>query len=304
MKTAVVTGASGFIGKALTTYLLKKGITVYAVVRNADKLTELKGDSRLHIVEADFEKYESIRGMIDSPVDVFYHLAWTGAYGKQAMDYGLQLGNAKYACDALMTAIAIQAKKFVLAGTIAEVEVKKHIDTNICNPRMTCIYGTAKLAAEMMCKTIAVANHINFNCAILANTFGPGDYSMRSSNFIISKLNNGEAPRLVPGNNLNDWLYIDDTTKLLFAIGDSGIHLKTYYVGHSRLVTLKEIITEVRDVINPDIRLNFGELQDEFATDYTYTNVDELYKDTNRKADCDFKESILKTAEWVKMLNL
>jgi len=60
----------------------------------------------------------------------------------------------------------------------------------------------------MMCKTLTVQNGIDLNVGLLANTFGPGNRSRRSTNVILRKFLNGEAPMLVKGEGLNDWLYI------------------------------------------------------------------------------------------------
>lgn len=38
---------------------------------------------------------------IKAEADTFYHLAWVGAGGPMRADYGIQLQNAKYSCDAV-----------------------------------------------------------------------------------------------------------------------------------------------------------------------------------------------------------
>lgn len=300
MKKYIVTGASGFIGKALVKELLNRNNKVFAITTNKNNLSDLSRYKNLDIIEANYSDYEKIKDEELYNIDGFYHLAWEGAYGKKSIDIKIQLNNIDGAIKAIELAQNIKCKKFLLAGTVAELDIIEHIDKNVCSPRNVCIYANSKLSAEMFCKIIAYNGNIEFNSALLANTFGVGDYSMRSTNFILSKLIKDEPLKLVAGTQLNDWIYIDDTIKLLIATMEKGKHLKTYYIGHKKLRSLREIISEARDILNPNMILNFGELEDTFITNYDYTDLNALYNDTGEEANVDFKYSILKTAEWIK----
>lgn len=302
MKRAIVTGASGFVGKALTQHLLSLGYQVIAIVRDSKKLSDIDREN-LCYVEADFSTYNKLHEKIPSG-DIFYHLAWEGAYGAKTSDYNIQLQNIQATCEALEQANMMGCKKFVFAGTVAELEVMEHIDKNVCFPRNTCIYATAKLCAEMMCKTIAARYGIEFNAGLLANIVGPGDFSKRSTNTILNKLLHGVAPKLVKGEGLNDWLYIKDAVMLIAAMGEYGRNMKTYYIGHSELWTFRTIIERARDVVAPDLTLVFGEVEDTFLTNYDYTSTGALRADTGVEPQYSFEDMVRETAAWVKTLNM
>lgn len=299
MKTAVVTGAGGFIGSALVSYLLEQGYSVVPVVHTLPK-AEPKNDN-LTYVEADFASYKELSNKIPT-ADIFYHLAWAGAYGAGTTDFELQLENIKAACEALCQAAKMGCKKFVLAGTVAELEIMQHIDQNVCTPRGTCIYAAAKLNAELMGKVLATQNKIEFNCGLFANIIGPGDRSRRSTNTILHYFLQGKQPKLVKGEGLNDWLYIKDAVRLIEAMGEHGKNMKTYYIGHMDLWPLRKTIERARDIVAPGMELHFGELADQFLTDYSYISTTELYTDTGCKASYSFTKAIQETAEWVKTL--
>lgn len=301
MRTAIVTGATGFIGKALTAYMLERNWHVYAVGREVSRLEDIRQPC-LTAIQADFSDYDALCEHIPG-ADVFFHLAWDGAYGAKTADYALQMDNARHACDALTQAVRIGCRKFVLAGTVAELEIREHIDKNICHPRSTCVYAAAKLTAEMMCKTLAAQNGIEFNCGLFANIIGPGDRSKRSTNSILHQLLEGKPPKLVKGDGLNDWLYIKDAVRLIEAMGSGGMNMKTYYIGHTELWPLRKIIERARDVVAPERELVFGEMPDLFLTDYSYISTSALYEDTGVKAEYDFDTAIRETAEWVKTLD-
>ena len=98
MNTALVTGATGFIGQWLTRELLENGIKVYAVVRpdseNMGKLPEHKG---LTVVPCDLQDYGNLPDKLPEEalgsIDVCYHLAWEGVSGPKSTDYRIQLKN-------------------------------------------------------------------------------------------------------------------------------------------------------------------------------------------------------------------
>lgn len=300
MKIAIITGASGFIGKALCKRLLDDGYYVYAVIRNKNKMEDLVYDN-LDVIELEASDYNRMFEYIDKEVDVFYHLVWEGGMnGEKFKDYELQLKNASYTCSALNVGIKIGIKKFILVSTINEIEVVSYFNMNNIKPRYTCIYSASKFAAEMICKTIAFQNNVDINIALLANSYGIGDTSNTLPNVLFKSFIEGTSPKLVEGNFYYDLVYIDDIIDALVVIGNKGINQKNYYIGHRKLKKFKELVQEIKEIINPKIELKFGELKDSSVLDYSFVKLDELYEDTGYDIKSNFKESILSTVEYLK----
>lgn len=305
MKKVIISGAGGFIGKALTKKMLEQEIEVWALVRNKEELRELEGNSCLHTIEAELKNYIYLKERLDvRGADAFFHLAWEGTSGEPFKNYQLQMNNAVYSGDALNLAIELETKKFIMASTINIVEVMGYFGKADIKPRYTCIYSTAKLAAEMICKTIAHQEGIDINVALIANSYGPGDYSRTIPNVLISHLLKKQSPDLVEGNFLYDWVYIDDIIAGLYAIAEKGKNQKSYYIGHRSLKTFKEIANEVKNILAPEVELRFGVYPDTMALDYDKIDVDELYKDTGYIATSDFKKTIVKTAKWLEIRDI
>lgn len=300
MKTAIVTGADGFVGSHLIRTLLEKNVRVIAVVRSKNQLlTPPPCGGGLTLVECAMKDYSHLHQMIEPQADVFYHLAWNGVYGASFKDYHQQLDNAAYAADALMAAVQLHCNHFVLVGTVNQLEAHNYMLAADCHPRYTCIYATAKLAAEMICKTLAYQTGITFHSAMLAMIFGEGDRSEMLPKVLMRSLLTGQRPKLVEGNQLYDWIYIGDVAQALYAIGERGLPNKTYYVGHRKLKKFRDIILEVRDCLNPGMELIFGEYPDELAIDYSKIDLDALWKDTGFECCSDFKQTIQQTADWL-----
>lgn len=300
MKTAVITGATGFIGKALTQRLARDGIEVYAVGRNTEKLKKLSKLANVTAIFADFKESMEIEEKITETPDVFYHCAFAGGFASEALrDYSLQLENAKYSCDAVSAAISMRAKKFVLVSTVNTIELQSFITEETFSPRYTCIYSAGKLAAELIGKTIAHNHGMEYCTALIAMPYGEGNRARTLPNIIMEQLMNHTRPKLIEGNNLYDLIYIDDVATGLKEIGARGKNFRNYYVGHKNLDTFKNCMTQIRDILSPQTELGFGEYPDAPALNYNLLDLDALYRDTGFECKADFRESILKTAKWL-----
>ncbi len=304
MKKVIVTGATGFIGGAFTRKLLKQGVKVYGIDVSADKLKEMKKYGDFIPVVADFSVYNKLNELVDDKCfDAFFHFAWQGVFGNAFKDYELQLNNAKYSCDAIVEAKKLNCKKFIMAGTQNEIEIKTFINSNSFSPRYTCIYSSSKLAAELICKTLAYNLDIEYNAGLISMAYGEGNESQTLPNIVINQLLNNISPKLIEGNNYYDMIYIDDIVDAFIAISEKGGNFKSYYVGHRRLKIFRDLITEIRDIVNPSVDLLFGEFNDGANIDYSQRDLDALYNDTGFECKSDFHESIQKTAEWLKARN-
>ncbi len=294
MQVAVVTGAGGFIGGALTQKLLSDGMKVYGVDISADSLLRFNSYDNFVPVCINLEK-ESISSYLDEKCDVFYYLAWGGQLGgKDLSDENLQVKNIMTAVRTCRSMVN-SCNKYIFCSSSYEYMRSCENDEIYVN-----IYGIAKRSAAEMCAAIALQNGMNFNKAILTNTYGVGDRSKKAVNTIINAMNNNISLTLVEGNNKNDWAYIDDTVDGLINIFKKGKNHKTYYIGHREISTFKEKILAMRSLLCPERELIFGGYVENTYVDYSCIDLDALYDDTGFECKTEFNESIIKTSEWLK----
>ncbi len=304
MKKVIVSGASGFIGSYLVRELLAHNITVYGIGTDIAKLESMNFGENFIPVTADFRVYDSLERQIKArDIDAFYHMAWMGGFTTALKDYSLQFQNAKAACDALCSAVKIGCKKFIFAGTVNEIEINQFINNERFVPRNTCIYASVKVAADMISKTMAWQNNINYCSALIPLPYGVGNNSRQLINIVIKNCYEGKPSRLIEGNNQYDIVHISDIARALYLIGKSGRNMASYYIGHRKLRTFREIVCNIRDVINKDAELRFGEYEDSLNMDYSYTDLDALYRDTGFECTADFTRTIQEQAEYLKSIN-
>lgn len=303
MKKVIITGAGGFIGGALTKYFLEKGVTVYGVDIDRKKMSSYADYENFISISSGFSEYSHLSEIIkDNDIDVFYHFAWQGGMGGAIFkNYEMQINNAKYACIAMEQAIKIGCKKLVFAGTMNEYEMDSYIKVDYFEPRYTYIYSAAKQLSEAICKTLAFNNGIEFCAGRIAMAYGEGNPHKNLPNVVIKNLISNTPCKLIEGNDLYDMVYIDDIVRAFEAIGERGKNMKSYYIGHRKITTFRNIIEKIAEILNPDCPLLFGEYPDvPSGVDYANIDLNALYNDTGFECKADFEESIKRTSECLK----
>ena len=291
MKIAIVTGAGGFIGGALSKELLNSGYKVYGADIKTECLEPLCRFDKFVPVAVDLST-ENLSDKISEKADVMFYLSWGGSLGgKDLYDVELQTNNIKIAAKVCRDA-SIICKKFIFVSSSYE-----HMKSNDTGDFSVNTYGIAKRAAGDICAQICYKNGMEYVKAVLTNTYGVGDRSKKAVNTIINAMQNNLPLRLVEGNNPNDWVYIDDTVKGLIHVAEQCKAYREYYIGHKNISTFKDKILKMGEAICPERQFTFGEMPENTHIDYT-----ELTEEIPEGFECssDFKESITKTANCLK----
>ena len=296
----LVTGANGFIGKALTLSLLKDGHIVYAVTTDSTSFDNIR-DNKLFVLTCFFDQYNSIADLVGTDIDCVIHLAWAGLSGASAYDVTLQTTNVLATSVLVDQIIKLKAKKFVFVSSMNTLEIRDmlaHPESH--NPRPVSVHVASKINAEIVARTKCYQNNIEFNTALLAMVYGENNHSKMITNIVINNLLKGISPKLITGNNVYDLVYVSDVVSGLKTIAEKGKNKKTYYVGHSENKTFRELFTKIGEIVNPKIVLLFGEFPDDNAINFDLVDRTLLTKDTGWKPEADFEKSILSTANWIK----
>ena len=298
MISALVTGANGFVGRAVVTELHSQGIEVTAVVRSqTDVFSDLKG---VHTVLCDMQSYTHLPDLASKyRPEVFYHFAWGGTAGPDRANERIQLANVQGACDAVHAAKEIGCKRFIFASSIMEYEVQTEV-TAMKNPGINSVYSAAKMAADYLTRILASSSGLEYISGLISNIYGPGENSPRLINTCIRKLLNGEHISLSAGEQLYDFIYVEDAAKAFYYIGKDGKNGKTYYIGNRMPRKLKYFLEELRDVVAPETGLGFGEIPFQgISLNYKEFNTGLIYQDTEFEPQVIFADGIRKTRDGI-----
>ncbi len=300
MNKAIVTGASGFIGKQLINELLSRNVKIVALdIRFDDVLLQNKDITCINC--KDKNPFDLQNELADLKADTFFHLAWAGTSGALRADYTVQLNNVKLACDYVSVSSKIGCKRFVYASSINEMETYEYLQSDDINPSGGYIYGTGKLAAHLMGEVVAKQNGIDFIPVIITNIYGAGEKSARLINTSIRQLLNKEHCSFTEGKQTYDFIYITDAITSIVEVADKGKAFNRYYIGSGNPKPLREFLQEMKDVVDSSAELGLGDLPfNGIDISYKQFKLKKVEEDTGYKNKISFKDGIKMTMDFIK----
>lgn len=299
MKRVIISGANGFVGGALTHELVEHNIEVIALVRE-NHMNNLPNSPLVKAYPFDLSDVSGMKEVIqEEDIDTFYHFAWAGSSGQARADTELQLQNVQWTVECLRLAKELGCTRFVNAGSIMELETIKAVYQAENRPGLGYIYGSGKLVAHAMCKSVAADIGIDLVWAMITNAYGVGERSPRMVNTTIQKCIRGESPQFTAGTQNYDFVYIDDVALALRLIGEKGKPFCEYLIGSSNAKPLKEFLMEMKEAIAPELDFIFGDIP------FTGVNLSledfdcsKTEADTGFKAKISFGEGCRRTKDW------
>ena len=277
----ILTGATGFLGRALCHELKENGHNVTAVIRpeSSEKAEFLEADNRVVLPLNNLEQ-------LSGNYHVFFHLAWNGSGGEERNDYHAQLKNLIYMEKALKAAKNCGCHKFIGAGSQAEYGViqKKTLEyETVPNPFM--MYGAAKLACMHMGRILAEYGRTY-------SVYGPRKNDPTLLGYVARTLREGKVPELSACENMWDFMYITDFTRAMRTLAESSEAEGIYHIASGKTDRLQCFVEQLRDAIRPDIPLGFGIKQtDPSRTFWLEPNVLRLEK-MSFQCETSFQEGI------------
>lgn len=300
MENVIVTGANGFIGKALVRALLERGCRVAALDVRFDDMPA--GHERLTCINVRGKEISEMKREIPAgEYQCLFHLAWAGTSGPARADYALQLNNVKLACDCVKLCGEIGCRRAVYASSISEMETYAYFQQDGMEPSGGCIYGAGKLAAHLMGETVAKLNGVEFIPVVITNVYGAGEKSARLICTSVRKLLRKEHCSFTAGRQSCDFIYITDAVHAAIAVAEKGKAFHRYYLGSGEPRPLRDFLTELRDIVDPGAEIGLGDIPFQGA-DISYDQFDlkKVERDTGYKNKITFEQGVRMTADYLR----
>lgn len=153
MKKAIVTGATGFIGKFLVRELVKQNVEVIAVVRRGTKNLNTINALPVKIVECNIADYHMLPDMIaDRDIDVVFHIAWQGVSDLDARNEAIQMQNLQSTLDLIDAMHIMRIGCFIGCGSMHEAESLVEMNEDKVISNLGYMYKATKTAAHWIGK--------------------------------------------------------------------------------------------------------------------------------------------------------
>jgi UDP-glucose 4-epimerase len=248
---ALVSGASGFIGRRLVDALRQRGVTVRALTRDVQKVSSLWSGDRVAVAHADLCEPQAI-GDACTGVQTVFHLA----------GYAHAEDDENFTADALHERITVSGTR-ALIDTAAHAGVQRVVfvssvkamgeGSNECLNESSEVepksaYGRAKREAERT--VLEVGERHNFHACVLRLplVYGPGV----KGNLLrmIAAIDRGHFPPIPETGNKRSLVHVDDVIQAALLVADNPqANGQVYIVTDDRVYSTRQIYSLMRTAL-------------------------------------------------------
>jgi len=309
MKTILVTGGAGFIGSNFIRYLLNK-YPSYRVI-NLDKLTYAGNLTNLKDVNIN-SRYSFVKGDIcDSVlveclvkrVDTIINFAAETHVDRSILSSDDFLKTNVFGLNQLLkAALRYKIKRFVQISTdevYGSIKRGKFKETDILNPSSP--YSSSKAAGDLL----ALSYHATYKLPVIitrsSNNFGPFQYPEKIIPlFITNAITNNYLPLYGKGENIRDWIFVEDNCSGVDIALHRGKPGEIYNVGGSCEKTNIELTRLVLRLLDKPESL-IKKVKDRPGHDFRYALNCAKLENLGWKKKYSFREAIKLTIGWYKI---
>jgi len=249
----LVTGASGFIGRACLAPLVRRGFEVHGVSTRAHDVDAPQVTWHRHDLLAPGEPARLIEAVRPSHL---LHLAWYAAPGK----YWTAPENVDWVAASAALARAFEragGQRFVGTGTCAEYATTD----DDCDERATPLepstfYGTCKLAVHRVVGALA-RGRFSSAWGRMFFLYGPHEDPSRLVPSVITSLMDGREALCTAGTQVRDFLYVDDVGDAFAALVASDVE-GAVNIASGRPVRLADFVMEIARQLGATDRVKLG----------------------------------------------
>lgn len=262
MKTVVVLGGSGFVGRRLCPGLAEAGCTVTSISRSP----VIKRSPSVNYIDCNFDNVYQL-GELYQRADVIFHLACDTTPATSSQQSSLEVTANLLPSLRLLEYLEHHCKAkliFVSSGGTIYGDAGPTPCTEASTMDPISYYGASKASLEFFLH--AYSRQTENPVVILrpSNIYGPGQLAKQQFGFVptlLNAINNGDSFRLMgDGEIIRDFLFIDDFIQLCRSLvqRDAPASLplcSTFNAGSGVGVSLNRVIALAQAVTSGDVML-------------------------------------------------
>ena len=266
---ALITGASGFIGRNLARELLASSWAVTALVRASSDLQSLEAEigdlKQIDVIEIPDNLADCIKVIEQAHPDTVFHLAAMGSADHRAsqidqlLDVNIRLG--VWLLESLHAIKASSGHKgpvpFVAAGSFWQ----HHGGTPAFEP--TSFYAATKQAFEDLMRFYR--DVANMPCVMLKlfDVYGPRDTRGRLVDLLMNAAYSGKTLKLSPGDQVVDLVHVNDVSRAFITaaktLADRPQDLElAHTVPANQSLPLRNLVAQISEILGQEIPVQWG----------------------------------------------
>jgi len=304
----LITGGAGFIGSNFIRYMLKK-YKDYSIV-NLDKLTyagnlknllEIENNKNYTFIKGDICDKETVEKAIQG-CDAVINFAAETHVDRSIIDAGSFINTDVFGTYVLLQAVnKFKIKRYILISTdevYGSIEEGSFTEQSPLNPRNP--YSSTKAAGDML----ALSFYNTYKTPVIitrsSNNFGEFQHPEKLIPLFITNLLEGKkVPLYGDGQNIRDWIYVQDNCEAIDVVLHKGALGEIYNIAGGNEKENVFITNFILKKFGKDS--SFIEyVKDRLGHDRRYSLSSEKVKELGWSPKMDFESAMSETIEWYK----
>jgi dTDP-glucose 4,6-dehydratase len=329
MKNILVTGGAGFIGANFVHYLLRTepdvsiiNLDVLTYAGNLDNLKDLPDPDRHHFIQGDICDQELVNRIFQEyAIETVVHFA-----AETHVDRSI-LGPAQFIQTNIVGTFTLleAARKAWLVDKIVPLENAHfhHVSTDEVfgslgpgDPAFSettpyspnSPYSAAKASSDHLVRAYFHTYHLPVTITNCSNNYGPYQFPEKLIPLmILNALNAKPLPIYGDGQQVRDWLYVEDHCEAIWRVVKDGRLGETYNVGGDNQPANLRVVQTICGILDELAPAENGQphesllqyVQDRPGHDRRYAmNIDKIHQELGWSPRQSLESGMLKTVEW------
>ncbi len=315
MTTVVVTGGAGFIGSNLVRYLRRKhqdwrifNIDKLTYAGNLDNLAGIEVGPEYNFIQGDVADGAMLaRVWARRRVKYVFHLAAETHVDRSLNDaVPFVRSNVEGTAVLLDVARAEGVEKFIymstdeVYGAVPKGSDEVFTEDSPLKPRNP--YSATKAAADLLCQVQYASREMPIVILRAANNYGPYQHPEKFLPLMLTNLMEGrQVPIYGTGQQLRDWLFVEDTCKALVTLAEHAEPGSIYNLAGSGIIPNIELARKVLGVLRMEEEDSLKMVEDRPGHDFSYPlSAEKIERELNIRSETKLDDGLRRTIFWYR----
>ena len=305
----LVTGGAGFIGSNFIHYWLKNhpedlvvNLDVLTYAGHLQSLEDVLDNTNYKFIKGDITNEEVVKAAMEG-VDIVVHFAAESHVDRSILNPMIFVKTNMLGTNVLLeAALKNKIKRFhhistdEVYGSLGPGDKPFTEETNFA-PRSP--YAASKAGAEQLVTAYFITFGLPITITNCADNYGPyHDPEKLIPRFITNLLENKKVPLMGKGENIREWLYVEDHCRAIDLVLQKGTVGEKYLISGKELTNM-EVTKKILEILEKDESL-IEFVGHRLGHDFRYAIDDSKLKALGWQPQMDFDTGLKKTVKWYK----